>query len=1213
MSNSLAKKAFAVGLAASTILMGLAPFAAKATAHGDGSVVSDSTGTVYFIQSGMRRPFTSAGAFLSYGFLSWSQVSAANSDDLALPVGSFIPPQDGKIICSDRGADKGTCYLITGGMKAGFTSASVFTGLGFSFSRATYGDVSWMSSTSNIDSTTQAHRPGVLVNNNGTVQLVGTSSLLGIPDIATFNSWGDSFSDVVKANAADQAIPQSGVMATRVAGQLSPVAMSGGNGGNTGTPGPTGGAVTVTLASDTPAASTLATGTAHDAVLKVNLTAGSMPVSITGFNVTKGGYFANTNISGVSVYDASGHRHGNEVTTLGANGVATLTFSQDPIVVAAGSTMPVWFKVNLASGNNTGTVTLGINAATDVMTNGGSVSGTFPVVGNVFNIVNGGSSVAAVTLDEQPVNASGVTYNVDPNNEQQVAKFRIQETSSNEGVKFFGMTLWNNGNAAQTDYKDVQLQDQTGAVIATAQPVGQTVTFDLSSNPFFIDKGQTKDFSVWAKVVGGTTRTIQFTVYNNYDLDVRGNNTGAGLLPSAGSNDTSFPIGDSTSTYNKVTIGNGTLQFVRDAASPSTSAVPGATGVELARYDVKAQGEDMEIRGIAFGIANASTTGTALTGTVYVKVDGNIVYSAAGNSTNFPLNDTGTSVTRTLSSYFVIHSGVQSVITVVGDVSSSAGTADKYTVKGFDVTSVKRLTSNDIVDPGVAATDGNQISVQAASLVVTTLATPVATQYVPVTTQAPLASFQLNAGGSGEDVKVSSITVTDTLGSGSTYTGVANLVMYASNGTALQTSSSTNTNGNTTTFNFTTPILVSRTAPVTLTLKGDIQSSTGVSHTFKIAAAANVTATGATTGNSVASASITVSGAGQTMTVATAGNLIGSLVTGTNGTPSLKQVVNVGTSGNTYLAFKLTAQYESEKVTALTIRATGTSLTQNDVVNIQLFRQVGSGAIDSTPFATAQQFASCASNACSYSWSATDNLLPAPIDPASPVTVYVKADVGGQNVAKLGDDFYMGLDMSAGITAKGVQSAAAPTYSGGFLQNTTAPSVIVPFQVLVTGDYPASGTNQLTSLGAGTVIGRFKVTNNGNAQVTLTNFTPTDSGAHTGTSARYTLYFSNDGDSAYTANSASTTQSDTLAFGSSFTGVTINGGSFRYVTITASTVTGLASGDTYNLSISALGNVKFSVAESALGYDGNQDGALSTTLTGLFADGKPTLGTVQKQ
>ena len=194
--------------------------------HLSGSVVKTSDGTVWFITSdNMRRAFTSAGAFLSYGSLSFSQVVDANSADIALPSGAFIPPMDGKVICSDRDdsyAKKGTCYLITNGNRAAFTSDKVFAGLGFKFNRTTTGDTSFMPTAANINDTISAHRPGVLINNNGTIQVIRSNGLTGIPSEAVFNSWGYNFADVVPANAADLAMVQSNIMLSRQAGQLNP-------------------------------------------------------------------------------------------------------------------------------------------------------------------------------------------------------------------------------------------------------------------------------------------------------------------------------------------------------------------------------------------------------------------------------------------------------------------------------------------------------------------------------------------------------------------------------------------------------------------------------------------------------------------------------------------------------------------------------------------------------------------------------------------------------------------------------------------------------------------------------------------------------------------------------------------------------------------------------------------------------------------------------
>jgi hypothetical protein len=197
---------------------------ALASTHAVGTNVKTADGTIYSItQDGQRRPYTSAGAFLSYGLNSFGNVANANSDDLTLPVGSFIPPQDGKIICSDRGGDKGACYLISQSSKIGFPSAQIFTTQGFSFANVLYGDTSFLSYNANINDANQAHSPGVLINNNGTIYLAGSQGLIGISSMQIFLSWGYTLADVVQANAADRQQSVSGVMPAHAQGLLSPL------------------------------------------------------------------------------------------------------------------------------------------------------------------------------------------------------------------------------------------------------------------------------------------------------------------------------------------------------------------------------------------------------------------------------------------------------------------------------------------------------------------------------------------------------------------------------------------------------------------------------------------------------------------------------------------------------------------------------------------------------------------------------------------------------------------------------------------------------------------------------------------------------------------------------------------------------------------------------------------------------------------------------
>jgi hypothetical protein len=62
--------------------------------------------------------------------------------------------------------------------------------------------------------------PGTLINKNGTIELVGTNGTIGVPSMDVLNSWGYSLVNVVNANTADKALPQSNILASHVPGQL---------------------------------------------------------------------------------------------------------------------------------------------------------------------------------------------------------------------------------------------------------------------------------------------------------------------------------------------------------------------------------------------------------------------------------------------------------------------------------------------------------------------------------------------------------------------------------------------------------------------------------------------------------------------------------------------------------------------------------------------------------------------------------------------------------------------------------------------------------------------------------------------------------------------------------------------------------------------------------------------------------------------------------
>jgi hypothetical protein len=189
------------------------------TPEGSISAITKENGVV------VRRSYTSAGAFLSYSFNSWKSVVKASIEDMGLPAGTFISPRDGSIFCSDRGEDKGTCYIISVGEKYGFTSEDIFRKFGYQFRFSVTGDVSWMPLGEHLLSdSNDMHPDGTIIYSPDVSPriylLVTTSGLYIFPDIKTLKSWGYSIQDAVIANNADKAIPVRGSIIERKEGEI---------------------------------------------------------------------------------------------------------------------------------------------------------------------------------------------------------------------------------------------------------------------------------------------------------------------------------------------------------------------------------------------------------------------------------------------------------------------------------------------------------------------------------------------------------------------------------------------------------------------------------------------------------------------------------------------------------------------------------------------------------------------------------------------------------------------------------------------------------------------------------------------------------------------------------------------------------------------------------------------------------------------------------
>ncbi len=168
----------------------------------------DNDGTFVLILSGVRHGIANPGLLRSYGYGFGDAITDTAAYE-ALPSGSLLGPQDGALV---KTANDPTVYLISGGTRHGFTSASVFHGLGYSFSSvltipAPQLDILTVGSI--ISNANSSHLPGSEISSKGTIYYIGTTARYPYPSLSVFNTWNlhNNFSRVLPANAADLVLP----------------------------------------------------------------------------------------------------------------------------------------------------------------------------------------------------------------------------------------------------------------------------------------------------------------------------------------------------------------------------------------------------------------------------------------------------------------------------------------------------------------------------------------------------------------------------------------------------------------------------------------------------------------------------------------------------------------------------------------------------------------------------------------------------------------------------------------------------------------------------------------------------------------------------------------------------------------------------------------------------------------------------------------------
>ena len=1113
-NRSFTQKVFAAGLAVTTALWafgGLLTVAGAVEAHPAGTLVLSGS-TVWHISDdgSMRHGVDSLAKFLSNRY-SFASVVPANSADLALPDGGLLGWGSGVLF-----NDAGTVYQVSGGMKYGFTSAAAFTGSGFSFANVVNASLAGVPAGSNISDASMAHKEGTFVVSAGTVWRITATGRQGIPQPGVLYSWGAGFKDVVAANSADLALANEGNSTFRTgalvndAGTLFAVTATTKRGfpsascytgfgfnfsmpvvGNTsgltaganycaaGTPppGPTpptptsAGTLSVSLASDTAVATTVVENAARVPFTKVNFTAGASDVVIDSMVVERTGLSVDSNFTDLILLDVTGgvavgqaNQIGNE-KSLGST--HTVSFNDD-VTVKAGQTKSIMISANMSGTLQAGEqATLRLNSVTLAGT--ATLAGSLPISGNQMTM-NGTLAIGALTVAAGAYNPSATTQNVG------VTDFTVSGVSfaanSVEDIEISQVRFYQNGTAADGDVANLELL-QDSLVVATASAVvNKEVIFKLAS-PVTIPKGETRQFALRLDIVDGSSRTISLDFEKKTDVVVKGKTYGYFVTPTYPN--TTAPYYNAPDT----TIDEGQLTFSKGVVT-SLNVAEGASNVTLGAFKSTVQGEPVRVTRLVVGVTVTGTgTTTDITNMVIkdengstvagpfdpaVSANANISGSATSSDTIiFPVGTKTYTVTATLNTDFAANDTITLRLSDPDGLATAKGEVTNQTVTASPTTDLALDT----------------VTVKTGALSVSTQGSPAAQTVVIGSQDFVFANFVIDASASGEDVRLNSLATVHRTAVASTQTNITNMEILvdgvtqppAVNPTAVAATTATST------FSFTSPIVIPKGTSKVLTLRGDINAGTATTHThaFGCEGAGCISATGASTGNTV-TATVTES-AGQTMTLAATGSLT---VAGDPSTPN-NALITGNASKATVQVLNVTASQEliDLKELMVTTTAVNSGAANDELTMAYLFdgaTQIASVAPTTTGSVTFSNIASGAFR----------------VTPGTAKKLTVKVDVGSvvdpSNAGSATADSGQGITFSVAedaYGATGVSSGtklAATSVSGNHTANTFTIMKSVP-----TVSQLALPTNTLANI-PGIVLYKFKVAADAKGDIGLYRF-----------------------------------------------------------------------------------------------------------------------------
>ena len=729
------RKSLIIGVMALTVLGSVGTLSVSAAAPQAGDLIKmDGLSTVYFLgNDGKRYVYPTSAVYFSWHKDFSGVVTVSASELQSYPLGSNITMRPGTKLVKITTDPSVYAVEKNGTLRKIQSEADAIAIYGANWAKRVVDvpDAFFTNYTVGTPLASGTIAAGTLVKNAGSaaIYLFDGNSYRSIATEAAFNANRYDFANVVTLSST---INASGNAVTT--GENAYDAQGGAGTGVV----VTGSGLTASLSAATPAAISVPNNGSRIPFAKVNLTAANDgAITVSSITVKRIGLSTYGNVDKVwaekdGVIVAS-------KKSMNSNDESILTFSP-ALTVNAGQTvsLDLLAGIKLDGGQAAGNIGLGIASASAISASAASVSGSFPINGNLMSPTTYGvSSLSFAT--------STVSSSVKVGDEKvELGRFTVGFASNTKDVTIKSLVVKNNGVEDLTKATSNLFIEQAGNKVSTSYTVdGRYVTFYFANGLDLLKDDSSKDFYIKGDVIAKeNTGSPSFAFVLNKSTDLVAYEKVTGFAANVN-------VADGVSISN-IDITAGAISVSKKTTSPSDTTIVKGSDNTVLIANVRAD-EAITADGLKISYLQSTTTPQYENARVYVN--GVLLDS-------FDL-ESATSTVKTIDSTFTLNKGDNEVkVLVKAKTTAVAGATIKFILDGaaaFVGENPEYVVSGNSVSGDKAGTaTGAIFTVQGAALT-TVRNDGYATDKAIVqgSTDVSLGKFTLKA--TNDDVKVTSI------------------------------------------------------------------------------------------------------------------------------------------------------------------------------------------------------------------------------------------------------------------------------------------------------------------------------------------------------------------------------------------------------------------------------------------------------------------------